>query len=160
MTLAWRPYQRQATNAAVLALKAGKAALLVLPTGSGKSLNAAEAAHRAHVARLRTLIIAPTRELVQQDADAISFVTGKTLKPSLACAGLGPVDVDGAVVIGTPQTVVRRLERLGRVDLLIVDEAHRLGPKASGQIHTILTQLRARNPALMLLGFTATAYRH
>jgi DNA repair protein RadD len=155
----WRPYQRQATNAAVVALKAGKAALLVLPTGSGKSLNAAEAAHRAHVARLRTLIIAPSRELVQQDADALSLVTGNTVKPSLACAGLGPVELDGAIVIGTPQTLVRRLEQLGRIDLLIVDEAHRLGRKASGQIHTILAQLRARNPALMLCGLTATPFR-
>src|SRR5260370_22149387 len=105
----WRPYQRRATNAAVLALKAGKAALLVLPTGSGKSLNAADAARRAHVAGFRTLILAPSRELVQQDAAAVTRVTGNTVTPSLACAGLGPVDVDGAVVIGTPQTVVRRL---------------------------------------------------
>lgn len=86
----WRPYQRAAVNAAVIALKAGKAALLVLPTGSGKSLNAADAARRAHVADLRTLIIAPTRELVQQDADAVTFVTGNTVVSSLACAGLGP----------------------------------------------------------------------
>jgi DNA repair protein RadD len=155
----WRPYQRRATNAAVLALKAGKAALLVLPTGSGKSFNAADAARRAHAAGFRTLILAPSRELVQQDADAISFVTGKTLKPSLACTGLGPVDLEGDIVIGTPQTLARRLDRLSRIDLLIVDEAHRLGRKASGQIHTILAQLRARNPALMLLGLTATPFR-
>jgi DNA repair protein RadD len=155
----WRPYQRRATNAAVLALKAGKAALIVLPTGSGKSFNAADAARRANVAGLRTLIIAPSRELVQQDAAAVRKVAGNTVRPSLACAGLGPVDVTGAVVIGTPQTVVRRLEQLGRVDLLVVDEAHRLGREASGQIHKILAELRRRNPKLMLLGATATPYR-
>jgi DNA repair protein RadD len=155
----WRPYQRRATNAAVLALKAGAAALLELPTGSGKSFNAAEAARRAHDAGLRTLIIAPTRELVQQDAAALAKVTANTVTPSIACAGLGAVDVDGAVVIGTPQTVVRRLEQLGRIDLLVVDEAHRLGREASGQIHTILAELRRRNPKLMLLGLTATPFR-
>ena len=155
----WRPYQRHAVNAAVLALKAGKAALLVLPTGSGKSLNAADAARRAHFAGLRTLILAPSRELVQQDAAAVTKVTGNTVMPSLACAGIGPVDLDGAVVIGTPQTLVRRLEQLGRVDLLVVDEAHRLGRKSSGQIHTILAELRRRNPKLMLLGLTATPFR-
>jgi DNA repair protein RadD len=155
----WRPYQRRATNAAVLALKAGKAALLVLPTGSGKSLNAADAARRAHVAGYRTLILAPTRELVQQDADAVMKVTANTVTPSLACAGLGPVEVDGAVVIGTPQTLVRRLSQLGHVDLFVIDEAHRLGREASGQIHTILTELRRCNPKLMLLGLTATPFR-
>lgn len=159
MTVEWRPYQRQATNAAVLALKAGKAALLVLPTGSGKSLNAGDAARRAHEAGLRTLIIAPSRELVAQDAAALTFVTGNTVMPSLACAGLGPVDVDGAVVIGTPQTLFRRIEPLGHIDLLIIDEAHRLGRKASGQIHTILAKLRLANPKLMLLGLTATPFR-
>ena len=157
--LQWRPYQKAAVNDAVLALKAGNPALLVLPTGSGKSLNAADAAHRAHVAGLRTLIIAPSRELVQQDAEAVGFVTGKKVKPSLACTGLGPVDLEGDIVIGTPQTLARRLDRIGHVNLLIIDEAHRLGRKASGQIHTILAQLRSRNPALMLLGLTATPFR-
>ncbi len=155
----WRPYQRRAVNAGVLALKAGKAALLVLPTGSGKSLIAADAAKRADAADLRTCIIAPSRELVQQDAEAVSFVTGNALAPSLACAGLGPVDVTGKLVIGTPQTVVRRLDQLGHVHLLIIDEAHRLGRKASGQIHTIVTTMRERNPKLMLLGLTATPFR-
>ncbi len=155
----WRPYQRQATNAAVVALKTGKPALLVLPTGSGKSLNAGEAANRAHVAGLRTLILAPSRELVAQDAAAVMRVSGNTVTPSIACSGIGPVDVSGAVVIGTPQTLVRRLEQLGRVDLLVVDEAHRLGRKASGQIHTIVAELRRDNPKLMLLGLTATPFR-
>jgi DNA repair protein RadD len=155
----WRPYQRQATNAAVLALKAGKPGLLVLPTGSGKSLNAGDAAHRAHVAGLRTLILVPSRELVKQNAAAVAKVTGNTVTPSLACSGLGPVDVSGAVVIGTPQTLVRRLEQLGHIDLLIIDEAHRLGREASGQIHKILTELRRRNAKLMLCGLTATPFR-
>jgi len=48
----WRFYQRAATNAAVIALKAGQAPLVVLPTGSGKSLIAADAARRALVASL------------------------------------------------------------------------------------------------------------
>jgi DNA repair protein RadD len=155
----WRGYQRRAVNAAVLALKAGKAALLVLPTGSGKGLNAADAARRAHAAGMRTLIVAPTRELVQQDADAVAFVTGKTVTSSFACAGLGPVDLDGDVVIGTPQTLVRRLAELGHIDLQIIDEAHRLGRRASGQIHRIVTELRSRDPKLMLLGLTATPFR-
>ena len=155
----WRPYQRQATNAAVTALKNGQAALLAVPTGAGKSLMAADAAKRADVADLRTCIIAPSRELVQQDAEAVAFVTANTIAPSIACAGLGPVDVAGGLVIGTPQTLVRRLDVLGHVDLLIIDEAHRLGREASGQIHTIVTTLRERNSKLMLLGLTATPFR-
>src|SRR5260370_37890001 len=105
----WRPYQRRATNAAVLALKAGKAALIVLPTGSGKSLNAADAARRAHVAGFRTLILAPSRELVQQDAAAVTKATGNTVMPSPACAGLRPVDPERAVAVGTPPPPAARL---------------------------------------------------
>jgi DNA repair protein RadD len=157
--LHWRPYQRQATNAAIVALKAGQAPLVVLPTGSGKSLIAADAARRAHVAVLRTLIIAPARELVQQDADAVAFVTGGALVPSLACAGLGRVDLGGDLIIGTPQTLARRIDEIRHIDLLAVDEAHRLGREASGQIRAILTALRARNPALKIMGLTATPFR-
>ena len=143
----------------MLALKSGTAALLGLPTGSGKSYIAGDAARRAHDADMRVVILAPSRELVQQDAAAVSKVTGNTVTPSLACAGLGPVDVGGAVVVGTPQTLVRRLEQLGHIDLLVIDEAHRLGRQTSGQIHTILTKLRQANPKLMLLGLTATPFR-
>jgi len=153
----WRPYQWRAVNAAVLALKAGQAPLLVLPTGSGKSLIIADATRRALAKAMGTVIIAPSRELVRQDADAVELVTGVT--PSLACAGLGPIKIGGPVVIGTPQTLARRLKQLGHVDLLAVDEAHRLGRKASGQIHTIVSTLRAANPTLMLLGATATPFR-
>jgi DNA repair protein RadD len=155
----WRLYQRAATNAAVVALKAGQAPLVVLPTGSGKSLIAADAARRAHVASLRTLIIAPTRELVQQDADAVATVSGGALMSSLACAGLGPVDLSGNLVIGTPQTLARRIDEIGHIDLLVIDEAHRLGREATGQIYTIITALRGRNPKLMVLGLTATPFR-
>jgi DNA repair protein RadD len=81
------------------------------------------------------------------------------LVPSIACAGLGEVDVTGSPVIGTPQTLAPRLDGLGRVDLLVIDEAHRLGRKASGQIHSILTALRERNDKLMVLGLTATPFR-
>src|SRR5690242_11866544 len=91
----WRPYQRRAVNAGVLALKAGKSALLVLPTGSGKSLMAADAVRRAHAAGKRSLIICPSRELVRQDADAVHLIARSDLTVSLACAGLGPVEVDG-----------------------------------------------------------------
>ena len=157
--ITWRQYQRHATNEAVLALKAGVAALLSLPTGSGKSLIAADAVRRAHVAGLRSLVIAPTRELVEQDAAAIRRIAPDGMAVTIACAGLGEIDFTGHVTVGTPQTVARRLELVGPVDLLVIDEAHRLGGAASGQIFSILSVLRERNPALKLLGMTATPFR-
>jgi len=89
----------------------------------------------------------------------LPFVAGGSIAPSIACAGLGRIDLDGDVVIGTPQTVVRRLDELGRVDLAIVDEAHRVGRSGSGQLDRIIATLRERNPALMLFGLTATPFR-
>jgi DNA repair protein RadD len=154
-----RLYQRRAVNAAVLALKGGSPALLSLPTGSGKSLLAGNAAKRANAAGLRTLIIPPTRELVAQDAEAVRIVTGGALSASIACSGLGEVNLAGPLVIGTPQTLASRIDALGHIDLLVIDEAHRLGRKASGQLHSILTELRERSPKLMVLGLTATPFR-
>jgi DNA repair protein RadD len=159
IAITWRPYQRQATNALVLALKSSTAPVAVLPTGSGKSLIIADAAKRAYAAGLRTLIIAPSRELVEQDYAAVLTVSGNALVPSIACAGLGQVDLSGAVIIGTPDTIARHLDRIGHIDLFIIDEAQRLSRNASSRIHTTLSALRARNPKLMVCGLTATPFR-
>jgi DNA repair protein RadD len=143
----------------VLALKSSTAVVLVLPTGSGKSLIAGDTVKRAHAAGYRTLIVAPSQELVEQDSIAVLTVTGNALVPSIACAGLGQVDLSGAVIIGTPDTVARHLDQIGHIDLFIIDEAHRLSRDASSRIHTILSSLRVHNSGLMVRGLTATPFR-
>src|SRR5450755_2241705 len=62
-----RPYQQFAIEQLDVAVAAGSTApLLVLPTGSGKTVIAAHLMHRAVGRRQRALFLAPRRELVAQ----------------------------------------------------------------------------------------------
>jgi ERCC4-related helicase len=138
--------------------------LVVLPTGLGKTVIAALLA--AEVLRRtngKVLVLAPTRPLVQQHAEAfsrwltplrISRFTGTVRRPVREGAW------DGAdVVFATPEIVVRDLEdgryRLDNVALLVFDEAHHAVGKYA--YVPIAERYRAeRPPEGRVLGLTAS----
>ena len=62
-----RPYQQQAVDATVQHFRTtNKAAVIVLPTGAGKSLVIAEL---ARLARRKILVLTHVKELVEQNHD-------------------------------------------------------------------------------------------
>ena len=151
-----RDYQIAAYEALCRDLRAGEAGVAVLPTGAGKSLILAAVASRAITHGKRTLILAPSAELIEQDIGALW-----TLQPNAhattACAMVGRVDVSGQAVFATPGSIVNR--SIGFYDFALIDEAHRLGPDDSSMLSQILRTLRATNPAVRLAGLTATPFR-
>jgi DNA repair protein RadD len=80
-----RPYQQDAVNAAISHFRKEKTedkspAVIVLPTGAGKSLVIAEL---ARIARGRVLVLAHVKELVEQNhAKYISFNLKAGIFPS------------------------------------------------------------------------------
>ncbi|MBS7804062.1 DEAD/DEAH box helicase family protein [Rhizobiales bacterium TNE-4] len=151
-----RDYQDEAYEALCWDLRAGIPGVAVLPTGSGKSLILAAVTNRAIGFNKRTLILAPAAELVEQDFDALKAL--RTDAPaSKVCAILGPVDLSGQAVFATPHSIYKGA--LGFFDFVLIDEAHRLGPDDSSMLSQILRALRETNPALRLVGATATPFR-
>lgn len=150
-----RDYQREAADALMVSIKRGERPVVALPTGAGKSLVLAEIARRAAAINKRTLIIAPAAELVQQDRNAIASLCDA--HTTVCCAMLGERDTTGHIVLGTPGSLIS--VDLGRIDLVLIDEAHRLGPDADNQIAKIIAKLRDTNHALRLGGVTATPFR-
>ena len=69
-----RPYQQHAVDAVERTFADHQAALLVLPTGCGKTV---VFSHLAHRQKKRTLILAHRQELVEQAAEKIRAVTGQ-----------------------------------------------------------------------------------
>lgn len=68
-----RDYQRQAVDAAINHFKrSDDSALLVLPTGAGKSIVIAEL---ARIAKGRTLVLTHVKELVAQNAEKVGLLT-------------------------------------------------------------------------------------
>jgi superfamily II DNA or RNA helicase len=68
-----RPYQMQAVDECTSALQAHRSALLVLPTGTGKTV---VFSHLAQRQAGRTLILAHRQELVEQAAAKVMAITG------------------------------------------------------------------------------------
>ncbi|MEO1853148.1 DEAD/DEAH box helicase [Chromohalobacter sp.] len=165
-----RPYQHQAVDNVIAHFRRGDdPAVVVLPTGSGKSLVIAEL---ARLARGRVLVLAHVRELVEQNH---AKYRAYGLEADLFSAGLGRKESERQVVFGSVQSVVRSLERFeaheawGAFTLLVIDECHRIPPGASaGKVrddkgassyHQVIAHLRRHNPRLKVLGLTATPYR-
>ena len=158
-----RQYQQEAIAAAIAAMENGKHALIQQPTGAGKAYEAAETSRRLiEKYGLKVAILVEQENLVRQLAQTVKDATG--IDPGIVCAGINKKpDWSKQITVGTRQTAVNHLHRAGEIHLLIADEAHRWklqkkGEPASGQFAEVWSGLRAVNPDIKLLGFTATPY--
>ena len=150
-----RPYQRDAVNATLAHFRRKRQpAVIVLPTGAGKSLVIAEL---ARVAKGRVLVLAHVKELVEQNhAKYASY----GLEAGVFSAGLERKDAHQKVIFGSIQSVARAPKAFfADFSLLIVDECHRVSMEGDTQYHQVIRALEKANPALCVLGLTATPYR-
>jgi DNA repair protein RadD len=150
-----RPYQQLAVDATIKHFQAELApAVIVLPTGAGKSLVIAEL---ARVARGRVLVLAHVKELVEQNYQKyISF----NLEAGIYSAGLNRKDFEQKVIFGSIQSIARAPEEFFQnFSLLIIDECHRISMEGETQYFQVISKLRTHSSALCILGLTATPYR-
>ncbi len=151
-----RPYQREAVARVVGHFRgSSEPAVVVLPTGSGKSLVIAEL---ARLARGRVLVLAHVRELVEQNH---AKYEAYGLTADIFSAGLKRKEAGRQVVFGSVQSVVRSPERFadGNFTLLVIDECHRVSLDENASYRRVIEHLRQHNPNLKILGLTATPYR-
>ncbi|MGO2148599.1 MULTISPECIES: DEAD/DEAH box helicase [Halomonas] len=153
---ALRPYQTDAVKRVITHFRASsEPAVVVLPTGSGKSLVIAEL---ARLARGRVLVLAHVRELVEQNH---AKYQAYGLKADIFSAGLKRKEASRQVVFGSVQSVVRNLEAFNDegFTLLVIDECHRVSLDKDASYRQVIDHLRAQNAKLKVLGLTATPYR-
>jgi len=155
-----RPYQSDALAAlwSFLRYREGNPAL-VLPTGAGKSpLMAAIAEAAVREWNGRVGVIAHVQELVSQNSEKF-----RTYAPHLPMgiysAGLGRRDRFDPVLFLQIQSVATRASVFGPFDLLLIDEAHRIPLDGEGRYLQFIADCRRLNPALRVVGLTATPYR-
>ena len=118
MQLRW--YQDQAVSDLRLAIRAVQSALLVMPTGAGKTVVFTEIAQLAKANGKKVLILVHRRELVAQASAKLKKIG---VKHGTISAGSKPSQ--HWVQVASIQTLVRRLNAYNwRPDLIIVDEAH------------------------------------
>ncbi|HGH5988564.1 DEAD/DEAH box helicase [Morganella morganii] len=155
MTFTLRPYQQEAVDATLLYFrKHTTPAVIVLPTGAGKSLVIAELARLAHG---RVLVLAHVKELVEQNH---SKYQAYGLEAGIYSAGLSQKESSQKVIFGSVQSVARNTADFdGKFSLLIIDECHRISLSEDSQYQQVIQHLQKNNPALRILGLTATPYR-
>ncbi|HBC3401176.1 TPA: DEAD/DEAH box helicase [Vibrio parahaemolyticus] len=150
-----RPYQADSVKAVIHYFrKHSTPAVIVLPTGAGKSLVIAEL---ARLAKGRVLVLAHVKELVEQNH---AKYEGYGLKGAIFSAGLGRKETDQLVVFASVQSVVRNLDSFkNQFSLLVIDECHRVPDDKNSSYQKVITHLRELNPGIKVLGLTATPYR-
>ncbi|WP_135382863.1 DEAD/DEAH box helicase [Vibrio tasmaniensis] len=150
-----RPYQADSVKSVIHYFRKHQTpAVLVLPTGAGKSLVIAEL---ARLAKGRVLVLAHVKELVEQNHEKYE---GYGLKGSIFSAGLGRKETDQQVVFASVQSVVRNLDSFSnQFSLLVIDECHRVPDEKTSSYQKVITHLRENNAGIKVLGLTATPYR-
>jgi len=154
-----RPYQRDAVTGVDSALKSKRSALVVMPTGTGKTVCFA---HIARNAVKRVMVIAHREELVQQAVSKIRTVTGLSPDVEMAEYKAGKL-YKSPVVVASVQTLCAPFHNVCRMDkfdphefdMLVIDEAHH----ATASSYRRVVDYFSKNPNLRTVGFTATPDR-
>lgn len=138
----------------------GKAGLIALPTGTGKGLVIALLNYYVmqQWPDTRILNLTHVHTLISQNFEEL-IELWPTAPAGICSSGLGRLDHNHPILLGGVQTVVNRLGSLGRRDLVLIDEAHLLSPKAETSYQKVISGLRATQPALRISGLSATIWR-
>jgi DNA repair protein RadD len=161
-----RPYQ-QATLDALYAWWVAhpgidQAPILALPTGAGKSVVIAE------LTRLlfdtwpeehpRTLVIVPSKELAEQNADKLMRLLPAHLRLGYYSASVGQKRPDADVIVATIGSVAKHAHVLGNIKCVIIDECHLVNPDGAGMYRRLLADL-TKYCQFRVVGLTATPFR-
>ena len=152
---ALRTYQETASTRMREALLDTGRALVVLATGLGKTVVISEVVvdllRDDRIRGGRVLVLAHTRDLVQQLHQAFWYQMPKWVPTHQLVEGETPVFWDG-ITFATVQTVHRKRESLPHFGLVVIDEAHHAGAETFIQtLGTLAPEMRA--------GATATPWR-
>lgn len=148
MTL--RPYQQIASDKAVdyLLGRSLGGGLIVLPTGSGKSLVVADIAKRL---RVPVLVFCPSVEILKQNYSKMEAIWAGGSTMYSASVGMKAISM---VTFATIGSVMPHISDFDVFKYIIIDEAH--GVNASGGMYEKFIHWRADRK---VLGLTATPFR-
>jgi DNA repair protein RadD len=127
-----RPYQDEGIKALLsFWRKGGGNGLVVVPTGGGKSLMLAELCRilLAGYPSLRVAIVTHVRELIAQNYSEMMQLWPQA-PAGIFSAGIGRRDMRAQILHCGIQTVYDKVQLIGAVDLVLVDEAHLVGKNA------------------------------
>lgn len=156
-----RPYQNECINSLFQYIKKNpmKNPLLVLPTGSGKSLIIAKICELIHKNKphLNILVLAHRKELLEQNHDELKKIYPEA-PAGLFCAGLNKSEVK-TITIAMINSIFNKVDLLSKIDVIIIDEVHFVSNNDESMYQNLINDIREENPNATLIGLTATPFR-
>ena len=156
-----RYYQRASLDALYSYwAEGGGNGLIVLPTGAGKALVIAKLIEEllSDYPDMRILNVTHDSRLVEQNFK--EFIGLMPFAPAgIYSAGLKRRDARAQVLFCGVQSVWNKVEQLGDIDLVIVDEAHAISRNANTQYGKFFVAVQEYNPDSRVCGTTATDFR-
>ena len=157
-----RDYQRRTIDQLYDWFASGKKGhpCIEMPTGAGKSHIVAELCKEAIQTwpDTRVLMLTHVKELIEQNAEKM-LEHWPDAPLGIYSAGIGRRDAGQPITFAGIQSVRNKAEIIGHVDLVIIDECHLVSHKDEGGYRKLINKLLGINPALRVIGLTATPYR-
>lgn len=132
----------------------------VVPTAGGKSIILAQfCKEQLHDhPGIRVLMLAPTRELIQQDYNELR-AAWPNAPVGIYSAGLKRRELYEPITVANIHSIHDKTDIMPLIDILLIDEAHLINNVDNGMYRKLFKELKIRNPKLVVIGFTATPYR-
>lgn len=148
MAFQLRPYQSESINLSVDFLHGNSKenALVILPTGSGKSVVIAKILEPLEG---KTIVLQPSKEILEQNFEKFSNYG----KASIYSASAGEKRID-KITFCTIGSIINKKHLFKGLENILIDECHLVGPDA-GMYNEFIKAF----PKAKVLGLTATPYR-
>src|SRR5215510_8118404 len=159
--LTLRQYQEEALRELfVFWRNGGGNPLIAMATGTGKSIVIGFLIKQllTDYPRMRVLVTAPNRELIDQDIGELLKVWPHA-PIGINCEGLGARDTDAQTLFVSINSIYRNPKTIGPRELVIIDESHFIPHHDEGMYRVTLDALRELVPDLRVAGLTATPFR-
>lgn len=133
---------------------------LVLPTGSGKSWIIAALCRDALTQwpETKVLMLTHVKELIEQNAEKMRAVwPGAPM--GIYSASVGKRQLGEPITFAGIQSVRKKSDMLGHIDLILIDECHLVSHKDEGGYRELINALTLINPHIRVIGLTATPWR-
>lgn len=134
--------------------------LIVMPTGTGKSHVIAHICMRLikQWPSVRILILTHVKELIEQNANKLMEAWPEA-PMGIYSAGLGRKETCYPITYAGIQSVVKALDKFGKFDVILVDEAHMINPITESSYQKTFNHFTNLNSRLSIGGLTATPWR-
>lgn len=157
-----RKYQQDGIDAIWNYFASGKTGnpILAWPTGVGKTIVPVVFIKNVlhHWPTQRFLVITHVSTLISQNFEVMKIHWNEA-PAGIYSAGLKSRDVAHSIIFGGIQSMSRHPSIFGHRDIIFIDECHLISDNESSQYLTFLATMKLINPAVKIIGLSATPFR-